>query len=245
MATVMKTGKNSYRVVLPPESVGQWMGERTDDQGNVRTRVGDLTAKKLSRKWTRFRYGDAAVPETLAWRTSDGITATLVRVSRPRVTDSGVRFDFTSKSRIPSTLEDVSINLQRAQDKSQARSTDAYNFNVSGDLWIGANAPYPDKINTRVYNASNNNTCWTGDGAKVIRDDMSKLQSVTANTCADVRYENSQPASASWPAYGVSVTWPQSGSNKQPSSPGTLTYYLYVTPPNEAQYKLTQQIMTW
>lgn len=244
-ATVTKTGKNSYRMVLPPGSTGQWMGERTDVEGNTRTRVGDLTAKKLSKKWTSFRYGDAAVPATLAWMGSDAMASALVRLSRPKVTDSGVRFDFTSKSRIPSTLEDVSINLQRAPGKSQARSTDAYNFQVSGDLWIGANVVNSTKINTRVYNDSNNNTCWTGDGAKTISDDMSKIQSVTANTCANVQYSNSQPGSSSYPDYGVSVQWPAPANKGQPATPGTLTYLLFVTPPDEAQFKFNHQIMSW
>lgn len=35
-ATVIKTGKNSYRMVLPPDSSGQWMGERTNDAGKHR-----------------------------------------------------------------------------------------------------------------------------------------------------------------------------------------------------------------
>lgn len=244
-ATVTKTGKNSYRMVLPPGSTGQWMGERTDAEGNTRTRVGDLTAKKLSKKWTSFRYGDAAVPATLAWMGSDAMASALVRLSRPKVTDSGVRFDFTSKSRIPSTLEDVSINVQRAPGKSQARSTDAYNFQVSGDLWIGANVVNSTKINTRVYNSSNNNTCWTGDGAKTISDDMSKIQSVTANTCANVQYSNSQPGSSSYPDYGVSVQWPAPATRGQPETKGTLTYLLFVTPPDQAQFKLNHQIISW
>ena len=99
------------------------------------------------------------------------MTSALVKLSRPKITDAGVRFDFTSPFTIPSTLTDMSINLQRAPRKSQARATDSYNFQISGDLWIGANAPYSNQINSRIYNASNNNTCWTGSGAKVMNED--------------------------------------------------------------------------
>lgn len=234
-ATVTKVGKNSYRMILPPGSTGQWMGERTDSKGNTQTRVGDINAKKLSNKWTRFRYGDAAVPATLAWVASDGPSSALVRVSRPKVTDKGVRFDFTSKFTIPSTLTDVSINLQRAQGNPQARSTDTYNLNVTGDLWLGGNVTDDDEVNTRIYNASNNNTCWTGSGAKVIYFGDPTQYSVAANTCASVAYTNQLSS------YGVDVTWPTERGGVQ----GALTYYLSVTPPNAAPFQFTQQLMSW
>lgn len=248
-ATVIKTGKNSYRMFMPPNSTGQWMGERTDGKGKTSTRVGDITAKKLSNKWSSFRYTSASVPSTLAWASSDGMTSRLVKLSRPTITDSGVRFDFTSPFAIPSTLTDVSINLQRAPKKSQARtpsanpaaatSTDDYNFQVTGDLWIGSNAPYANQINSRVYNASNNNTCWTGGGAKVMNDDdKGNVYSVTSNTCANVAYENAVAATSSIDAYGASVDWPDRGS-------GSLSYFLYVTPQGAAQFKFTHQVMSF
>lgn len=226
-------------MTLAPDSSGQWMGERTDAKGNTSTRVGDITAKKLSNKWSSFRYTDASIPATLAWASSDGMTSALVKLSRPKITDSGVRFDFTSPFTIPSTLTDVSINLQRAPKKAQVRATDSYNFQVSGDLWIGSNAPYSNQINSRIYNASNNNTCWTGDGAKVMNeDDKSHAYSVTSNTCANVSYVNQVAATSSVPAYGASVAWPSRGN-------GNLTYFLYVTPADAPQFKFTQQVMSF
>lgn len=244
-ATVIKTGNRSYFMTLAPDSTGQWMGERTDDTGKTSTRVGDITAKKLSRKWGNFRYTDASVPATLSWTTSDGISSALVKLSRPKITDAGVRFDFTSPFAIPSTLIDVSINLQRAPRKPQVRATDSYNFQISGDLWIGANAPYSNQINSRIYNASNNNTCWTGDGAKVMNDDDKVRQySVTSNTCASIDYENAVAATSSLPAYGASVAWP---STKPSGSvvAGNLTYILYVTPPDADQFKFNHQVMSF
>lgn len=243
-ATVVKTGKHSYTMTLSPESSGQWMGERTDAAGNKRTRVGDITAKKLSNKWGNFRYAKAAVPATLAWVSSDGPSAALVKLSRPKTTDAGVRFDFTSIRRIPSSLTDVSINLQRAAGKG-ARSTDSYNLNITGDLWIGANYVADNEINTRVYNASNNNTCWTGGGAKVMKDtDSSRFYSVTSNTCANVAYENQiVPASSSDSPYGAGVEWPTQKDGR--TEPGNLTYFLYVTPSGASQFKFTQQVMSF
>lgn len=244
-ATVIKTGKRSYTMTLPPDSTGQWMGERTDDKGKTSTRVGDITAKKLSKKWSNFRYTDASVPATLSWAASDGMTSALVKLSRPKITDAGVRFAFTSPVAIPSTLTDVSINLQRARGKSQIRSTDSYNFQISGDLWIGANAPNSNEINSRIYNASNNNTCWTGDGAKVMNeDDNFRQYSVTSNTCASIDYANAIAATSSLPAYGASVAWP----SKKPSGSvvaGNLTYILYVTPPDADQFKFNHQVMSF
>lgn len=254
-ATVVKTGKRSYSMTLAPDSSGQWMGERPDAKGNTSTRVGDITAKKLSNKWSSFRYTDASIPATLAWASSDGMTSALVKLSRPKITDAGVRFDFTSPFTIPSTLTDVSINLQRAPVKSPARSssstppcsssTDATNFQISGDLCIGSNAPDVNKINSRIYNASNNNTCWTGDGAKVMNeDDKSNQYSVTSNTCASIEYENAIAATSSVSAYGASVAWP---STKPSGSvvAGNLAYILYVTPPDADQFKFNHQVMSF
>ena len=232
-------------MTLSPDSSGQWMGERTDAKGNTSTRVGDITAKKLSNKWSSFRYTDASIPATLAWASSDGMTSALVKLSRPKITDSGVRFDFTSPFTIPSTLTDVSINLQRAPKKTQVRATDSYNFQVSGDLWIGANAPASNQINSRIYNASNNNTCWTGSGAKVMNeDDEIRQYSVTSNTCASIDYANAIAATSSLPAYGASVAWPYTKASGSVVA-GNLTYLLYVTPPNADQFKFNHQVMSF
>ncbi|MGI9197534.1 MAG: hypothetical protein ACR2KE_08760 [Candidatus Nanopelagicales bacterium] len=241
-ATVTKVGKNSYRMVLPPGSSGQWMGERTDARGKERTLVGDLNAKKLSNKWGKFRYTSAGVPATLAWGGNDGFSAALVQLSQPTLTDAGVRFDFTSRSTIPASLTDVSINLQRAPEKSRVRSTDAHNVNITGDLWIGGNVESSAQVDTRIYNASNNNTCWTGSGAKVINDSMSPEQTVTANTCASIAYDNRYAATSDYPAYGVKAVFPIPG---KPNSSGSLTYLLTITPSGQAPYTYTQQLMTW
>ncbi|MGI9197533.1 MAG: hypothetical protein ACR2KE_08755 [Candidatus Nanopelagicales bacterium] len=250
-ATVVKTGKNSYRMVLPPDSSGQWMGERTNAAGVTQTRVGDLTATRLSTKWTKFRYTSQGVLSTLAWTTSEGPSTALVRLSQPKVTDAGVRFDFTSKFTIPSRLKDVSINLQRAPEgsqrasgKAQPRSTDSNNFHITGDLWIGSNFDYFEgivsSVSTRIYNASNNNTCWTGNGAYVIQSGSSDAVSVTTNTCANITYQNQFiPASSTATPYGVTPRWPGA------TYPGSLTYFLLITPSGQAQYKFTQSVVSW
>lgn len=219
-ATVVKTGKNSYRMILPPDSSGQWMGERTNAEGKTQVRVGDVTAKKLSTKWTRFRYTSKAVPSTLAWMTSDGPSSAPVRLSQPKVTDAGVRFDFTSPFTIPSRLQDVSINISRAPEKNEPRSSSESVYNITADLNIGYSQSSPKDVSSRIFNDTNNNTCfshsntWTGSGTST------QNTSVDSNTCDNIAYSNL------YSNYGLSVYFDASGDTSS-----TLAYYINYTPP--------------
>lgn len=238
-ATVVKTGKNSYRMILPPDSSGQWMGERTNAAGKTQVRVGDVTAKKLSTKWTRFRYTSKAVPSTIAWMTSDGPSAALVRLTQPKVTDAGVRFDFTSPLAIPSRLQDVSINVSRAPEKNEVRS-DQYTYKISDYLYIGYSLDSTEVVYSRIFNKSNNNTCFDHTNKYPGSGSPTQNTSVGNNNCDNINYVNLNSN------YGLSVYFDGSGGFS------TLSYYLTLTPldpktekPNGAPFSFSQQLMQW
>ena len=239
-ATVIKTGKNSYRMVLPPDSSGQWMGERTNVAGKKQVRVGDLTAKKLSTTWTKFRYTSKAVPSTLAWMASGGPSTAPVRLSQPKVTDAGVRFDFTSPFAIPSRLKDVSINISRAPEKNRVRSSSESVYNITSDLYFGYTQDSSKEVSSRIFNNHNNanNTCfshsntWTGSGTST------QNTSVGTNTCDNIKYTNY------YSNYGLSVYFDTTDANYS-----TLTYYINYTPPvtsgQPTTYSFTSTLMWW
>lgn len=229
IATVTKTGKHSYRMVLPPESTGQWMGERTSAQGKTLTRVGDLTAKQLSNKWTKFRYSDATVPSTLAWAGDERLEMELVQLSRPKLTDAGVRFDFTSRGAIPAMLTDVSINIQRAPKGRSTRVTTT-DFQVSGNVYVDGKF---DKttLTTRMYTKSTGKSCWGSNNY------TNTAYVSLSGTCDGVNYVNSQPATSGSSAYGMKAYFTSKG--------GTLYYCLLVTPLGQAQFTFNHGVMSW
>lgn len=238
-ATVLKTGKNSYRMILPPDSSGQWMGERTNASGVTQTRVGDLTAKKLSTKWTKFRYGSQAVLSTLVWMTSDGPSPAVVRLSQPKVTDAGVRFDFTSKWAIPSRLQDVSINIRRAPERNEVRSSTESTFIISDKLYIGYTQNSPKDVYSRIFNQTNNNTCFDHSNSYSGNSTTTQNTSVGTNTCDNIKYTDL------YSNYGLSVYFDATGDTSS-----TLTYYLNYTPPvptgqTPVTYTFSQTLMWW
>lgn len=138
---VTKVGTHSYRMVLPASSAGQWLGERTDAQGRRQARVGDLTAGKLATAWTKFRYTSSGVMAALTWTDASGgqRAGAPVRLSQPKVTSNGVRFEFTSTRSVPQTLHNLSINLRRAPGVGPAvRATNTSNkVQILGSTWEG------------------------------------------------------------------------------------------------------------
>lgn len=223
VATVRKTGRHSYRIVLRSDASGQWMGERKDSRGRQVARVGDLTAKKLSRKWKKFRYTHSGAVTTLAWFEGGLPQSALVTLSQPTLVGNAVRFDFTSRVPIPTVLWNMSFNLRRAPEKHTTRGNEE-TVTIVDDLAVQATLDNISYIDTRVFNKSNDNTCWTGDGAKVITEGSTAnvYVSVTTNTCDNITYQNQFPAANGNSAYGVWVAWIQG------TTPGSMTYYLTI-----------------
>jgi hypothetical protein len=162
-ARVTKVGKNSYRIVLPAASTGQWLGERTGADGKQRPRVGDLTARKLVKRWSNFRYSSNWVWATLAWTAPDSNAnqGTPVQLRRPKLTSAGVRFDFTSTSAVPEILKDMSLNLNRAPKAGQnPRSTPVPGpWNVYADVWAGVSGGTSTSVTASIYSSAG--TCWS------------------------------------------------------------------------------------
>lgn len=109
-----KVGENSYRMVLEKSSKGQWMGERTRKNGNEKTLVGDLTAAKLVKHWKDLKYTKSGADGTLTWGDVENPQARAIRLEQPTILKNRVILNFSTTSSIPSTLNNVSVNLLRA-----------------------------------------------------------------------------------------------------------------------------------
>ena len=223
-ATVVKTGKHSYRMVLPQGTTGQWMGERANANGTLRSRVGDLTAAKLAKRWTNFRYGSTPVYTTLAWNSqSTGLGAAVVMLSQPKITDEGVRFDFTSRFALPKTMRDVSVNISRAPRKGDnARSLGVQQATVTGTLVVWINATSEVQVFGRIYDSSGSN-CWGGaNGTK-----LAGYQSVGSGTCAGLAYADTPAIDPPYDEpYGVITDFSSNGKS-------AVYYEFNVTPPGQ------------
>lgn len=158
-----KEGVQTYTLTLPSGSKGQWLGERKDSRGKERLRVGNLTAKQLSSNWEAFRYTGSGVLATLAWDTQTSPeTGALVRLSKPKVTDKGVVFSLTTPYQVPKSLKDVTLSLQRAPQKSTRTSYVAQKtVTLTGALTVFAGFTGQTTGDVRLYNAGNDNTCWS------------------------------------------------------------------------------------
>ena len=218
-ATVTKVGKHAYRMVLPEGTTGQWMGERPNAQGKQITRVGDLTAGKLANRWTKFRYAKAPVYTTLMWNSESADPGyALVMLDKPKKTDAGVRFDFTSRADIPRSMSDVSINIARAPGKGEStRALGVQDAVVTGTMVVWINAASAVEVLGRIFDSSGGN-CWGDSDGNV----LSKASSVGSGTCAGIKYQNYTTSSN---PYGFSF-----------SPPPRVLVSLNVTPPNQATY---------
>lgn len=223
-ATVTKVGKHAYRMVLPEGTTGQWMGERPNAQGKQITRVGDLTAGKLANRWTKFRYAKAPVYTTLMWNSESADPGyALIMLDKPKMTDAGVRFDFTSRAAIPTTLSDVSINISRAQGKGDSTRILGVQYTVvTGTMVVWINSANPVAPVGRIYDKIAGN-CWGGSNGYL----LTQSTSVGSGTCAGIAYQDYITSPG---PYGFSFSPP----------PSRALVSLNVTPPNQATYHYSQ-----
>lgn len=236
-ATLTKTGKHSYRMVLPQGTTGQWMGERTNAQGKSQVLVGNITAKKLSNRWGNFRYAQSGAYATLVWgSTPDASTSAVVKLDQPTLTGSGVRFDFTSRASIPKSLTDVTLNIARAAGRHSRSTTQT--AVIADALTVSLEVTDTmSQVKARIYNAGNNNTCW---GVATINGHQSVA--VNTNTCDNIPYTNWYVAGSNGSVtYGVSVNFPDP---KRPSTTGSALYNLKVTPSGQSSFQWTHNF-TW
>lgn len=235
-ASVSQQGGDTYVLTMAKNASGQWMGERTNAGGKVTTRVGDLTAKQLVDGWDDFKYTEAGVDATLTWNSkSPRVKAASVHISQPRSTKAGVVVELTSQEIIPAHLTNASLSISRAPGKG-VRSLPTQTQNITSDLWISSANSDASHDTARIYNSTNNNTCFTGS---VNSNSEVWALSVGSNTCDNIAYSNFSQNST-YP-FGVSVSYGERSKNGIINS----SYFnLNITPPGQASYQYTWQF-TW
>lgn len=167
-ARVTTLGRDRYRIVLPASATGQWLGERKGADGSKRPRVGDLTAGKLAKAWTNFRYSSGWTWATVAWKSPDSklTQGSPVQLERPKLTAAGVSFDFTSRRDMPQTLEGMSINVARAPRAGETpRAMPVPGpWNVYDDVWVGISGGTASSVTANIYSSTGN--CWSAGMTK-------------------------------------------------------------------------------
>lgn len=224
-ATAAKQADGSYELTLPSGSTGQWMGMRKNAAGKTKVRVGDLTAERLSTGWGNFQYTASGATATLVWNANTSkVRTAVVRVAQPRVTDAGVTFAVTSKAELPSTLNSVSLNLDRAPGKGVRSSTSPYSQSavIVDALSISLVANTVTSATPRIYNSSSGSTCWQSTVNTNVR-----TVGVKSGTCDNFAYANASGLSGSYP-YGVDAQFGSKNCNAY--------FSLQITPPGQAMY---------
>lgn len=223
-ATVEAEGNGTYTLTLPPTARGQWMGERRNSRGEVRTRVGDITGAQVAARWRKFKYTDASVPATLLWNRDSGTPSSAsVQIQAPRQTDAGIVVQMTSQADIPSSLEDVSLSISRAPGK-KVRSLPTQTQNVTSDLWISNANSDATHATARIYNSTNNNTCYSKSAVSTTE---LPVFSVPSNTCDNIAYANEFTDSNTPNGVYMKFLLGKSGST---------SFQLAITPPNQSTY---------
>lgn len=113
-AVVKKLGKGEYRIIAPKGAKVSWFGE-VSGKG---MRVGSFTPGALVGAWAAMGHRDGAKATTaLTWVAPGDKRPTVVPagLSKPRVNKSGeLTFVATLDGRLPTSMKDFSINVQRA-----------------------------------------------------------------------------------------------------------------------------------
>ena len=233
-ATVTKQADGSYLLAMPQGTTGQWMGERKNASGKNVVRVGKLTGEKLASSWSNLKYTSKGASGTLVWDANATTRQTaVVQVSKPKTTDTGVTFSLTSKNELPATMNDVSVNLDRAAKTQAMRSSTTKSVNIVSDLWWSAEGSYGDfSAKVRIYNSTNNNACF----GKTVSDDP-WFVSVGSNTCDNIAYTD-QVNTGTPGAQGVAWI----SESEIDAGLVSIQMSLYLTPPGQAKYKYTSKI---
>lgn len=215
--SVKKVADGAYLLTVPIGSAGQWMGERTASNGKSRLRVGNVSASGLAENWGSFRLGKTGVKATLVWNSNKGASASkaLVWLKKPTVSDSGVSFRLTTRATLPAHPQQVTLNVSRAKSK-QVRT----DYQVQGTISITealkywAAFEYPAYWHVRLYNSSNDNTCWSYDYPAEF---STALVDIPDGRCDDVAYTdaNNNIATAPQPSLYIddylTGTWTPDG----------------------------------
>lgn len=217
-AQVDKKAFGAYTLTIPTGSTGQWMGERPGAAGKSGLRVGNVSAKQLSSKWKDFRYTASGARATLTWNTGTNKQYASVRLTRPTVTDSGVTFALLSHSSFPAKLKNVTINLELAPKKMVRTTYDEQGtVTLSGDLKVTAgDYNMNTEADVRLYNSSNDNTCWSHSF-----DAVGQTVGIPDGSCDDIEHTGGNSTFKFAQPEGTEVTF---ATTLQPKGEAAFSY---------------------
>lgn len=259
-AKLTKQADGSYSLMMPKRTSGQWMGVRFI-KGQKDIRVGNLTAEQLSSGWNRLLYTSSPVRGTLTWKDSCCAKQSFMPVrvvGKPKRTPNGVIFKITSTGSLPSTPNNVFLHLAQAPNKAfrsqssssvhtkqttQASEDPISTFpytqteNVVDDLWVSSENENANSVELRIYNFTNNNTCWstTWNNVAAIPGGVASV-SVPNNTCDNVSYTDHISDTV-----GAEVQLQSTNG----TGVGYSSFLLDITPPNQDTYTYQSTFVGW
>lgn len=256
-AKLAKQADGSYSLTMPKSTSGQWMGVRSI-KGKKDIRVGKLTAEQLSSGWNRLLYTSSPVRGTLTWKDNCCVKPSFLPVKvvgKPKRTLKGVIFKVISLGNLPSTLNNMSLHLAKAPNnafRSQSSSSfqtrqstqdpistfpNTQTENVVDDLWVSSENENANSVELRIYNSTNNNTCWstTWNNVAAIPGGYATI-SVPNNTCDNVSYTDHISGTE-----GAEVDL----ESTYTTGVGYSSFLLNITPPGQATYTYQSTFVGW
>ena len=119
------------------------------------------------------------------------------------------------------------------------RSSTESTFPISDKLYIGYTLDSTRDVYSRIFNGTNQNTCFDHGNTYSGNSTTTQNTSVGTNTCDNIKYTNL------YSNYGLSVYFDATGATDS-----MLTYYLNYTPPvstgqTPVTYTFSQTLMWW
>lgn len=181
----LRSGKTTLnRLIVAPSATVQWLGERADASGALRTRSGYMSAQKLVRAWRGFGNAEQ-IGATLTWSKGDRLQAASVTLKAPAATTKGqVALTFTTTQSLPKRLKNATLNVERAGGMT-ARS-----FPYSAKATYLSASLYAQVTAYNAYTAFNYFFCGPTKLAEYTTDQSMPLSSMPTLTGCDPIIKN-------------------------------------------------------
>ena len=125
-ASIKTLSDGSTVLTLDKEASGQWMGEVASSTTPV---VRDIDDSRLVTAWNGFGHG-AEAAATVTWNSLANYQ--LIDLSDPSMTPRGhMRFVIDADANLPNRIENVSLNIHRAQQVQQRAFPYTSNFQIT------------------------------------------------------------------------------------------------------------------
>lgn len=223
--SVRPMGDGRYRLTLPEDARGQWMGDRAAPGGGTRLLVGRLTAVDLAKRWSDLRYRSGAWADgTLTWASGSTRAHTAaVRLTRPVVRPSrAVTIDVVSAVALPRTLIDSTVNLARAVDARPRAFPVRTSYNLADSLVVES---YVQGVDGAAQES-----IWSGPDSCfsqwITQQDGSAL--VPATTCGSTVISGE---------FGMAVP--------DAPQPGEVVFWGTIQPFDQPSMQYTATVVTW